>query len=337
VRPRAARVSGPTQSADLPDIPGRCNAFIDTLKETDMHPDHDHDLGLAHDLSRLQQQALQRRGALRWLLGAGAAGLAGGSALCLSGCGGGGGGDAGSSTSSSSGSSGSSGSSSSSGGTTTTTSGCSVVPEETAGPYPGDGSNTSNGSIANALALTGIVRSDIRSSIAGATGTATGVPLQVIIELVNTNASCADLSGYAIYLWHCDALGRYSMYSSGVTAENYLRGVQSTGTDGTAVFQTIYPGCYAGRVPHMHFEIYRSANTATNWNNKLRTSQLCFPSDINTTVYATSGYGQSAANNNAISLSSDGIFSDGYSTQLCTVTGSVSAGYVATLRVGISA
>jgi protocatechuate 3,4-dioxygenase beta subunit len=103
------------------------------------------------------------------------------------------------------------------------------------------------------------------------------------------------------------------------------------------VFQTIYPGCYAGRVPHMHFEIYRSTNTATNWNNKLRTSQLCFPSDVNTAVYATSGYGQSAANNNAISLSSDGIFSDGYSTQLCTVTGSVSAGYVATLRVGISA
>ena len=37
------------------------------------------------------------------------------------------------------------------------------------------------------------------------------------------------------------------------------------------------------------------------------------------------------------SLSSDGIFSDGYATQLATVTGSVSAGYVARLKVGISA
>ena len=290
-----------------------------------MHNDHDHDLGLTHDLNRLQQQALERRTALRWLLGAGGAG-----ALALAGCGGGGTDTAATSSSSTSTSSGSSGSSS-------TSSGCSVIPSETEGPYPGDGSNSVNGSIANALALSGIVRSDIRASIAGATGVATGVPLQVIIELVNTNASCADLAGYAIYLWHCDALGRYSMYSSGVTGENYLRGVQSTGSDGTATFTTIYPGCYAGRVPHIHFEVFRSTTTATNWNNKLRTSQLCFPSDANSAVYATSGYGQSAANNSAISLATDGIFSDGYSTQMVTLTGSASAGYVARLQVGISA
>ncbi|MBI3349574.1 MAG: intradiol ring-cleavage dioxygenase [Burkholderiales bacterium] len=296
-----------------------------------MHHDDHHHLGLAHDLSRLHQQAFERRVALRWLLGAGAASLAGTGALALVGCGGGGSSAAATTSGSSSGSSGSSGSSSGS------TSGCSVIPAETEGPYPGDGSNTANGSVANVLALSGVVRNDIRSSIAGASGVATGVPLQVIIELVNTNASCADLSGYAIYLWHCDALGRYSMYSSGVTGENYLRGVQATGTDGTAQFQTIYPGCYAGRVPHIHFEVYRSTTTATNWNNKLRTSQLCFPSDSNTAVYATSGYGNSATNNASISLSSDGIFSDGYSTQIATMTGSVGAGYVARLKVGISA
>jgi protocatechuate 3,4-dioxygenase beta subunit len=300
------------------------------------HDDHDHDQGLAHDLNRLQQQALARRRALRWLLGAGAATLGGGGALVLAGCGGGGSSDTGS-TSTSSGSTGSTGATGTgSTGGTTTTAGCSVIPSETEGPYPGDGSNTANGSIANALALSGIVRSDIRASIAGASGVATGVPLQVIIELVNTNASCADLSGYAIYLWHCDALGRYSMYSSGVTAENYLRGVQPTSSDGTATFTTIYPGCYAGRVPHIHFEVYRSTTTATNWNNKLRTSQLCFPTDTNSAVYATSGYGSSAANNAAISLASDGIFSDGYATQMVTITGSVTAGYVARLKVGIS-
>ena len=299
-----------------------------------MHHDHDprHELGLAHDLSRLQQQAFERRAALRWLLGAGALSLTGAGAITLAGCGGGGS-SATSDSSSSSSSSGSSGSS----GSGSTGSSCSVIPNETEGPYPGDGSNTANGSVANALALSGIVRSDIRASIAGASGVATGVPLQVIIELVNTNASCADLSGYAVYLWHCDALGRYSMYSSGVTGENYLRGVQATGSDGLASFQTIYPGCYAGRVPHIHFEVYRSTTTATNWNNKLRTSQMCFPSDSNTAVYATSGYGNSATNNNASSLSTDGIFSDGYSTQLATMSGSVSAGYVARLKVGIAA
>lgn len=290
--------------------------------------EHDHDLGLAHDLDRLMKQAGNRRGALRWLLG-GAGGLAG---LTLAGCGGGG--DTGSSSSSSS-SSGSSGSgSSSSGGSTSTT--CSVIPEETAGPYPGDGSNTANGSIANALALTGIVRSDIRASIAGASGVASGVPLQIVIELVNTNSSCADLSGYAIYLWHCDAQGRYSLYSSGVTGENYLRGVQSTGSDGTATFTTIYPGCYSGRMPHMHFEVYRSANTASSWSNKLKTSQIAFPTDVSSAVYASSGYTGSAANAAAISFATDNVFSDGYTSQLATLTGSVSAGYVATIRVGIA-
>jgi protocatechuate 3,4-dioxygenase beta subunit len=222
--------------------------------------------------------------------------------------------------------------------TTTTTSGsCSVIPSETEGPYPGDGSNTANGSIANVLTFSGIVRQDIRTSIGNASGTAGGVPMTVELELVNTNASCASLEGYAIYLWHCDALGRYSMYSSGATAENYLRGVQVTGSNGKAMFTTIVPGCYAGRWPHMHFEIYRSSNTASSYTNKLRTSQLAVPEDICTAVYATSGYSGSATNLRGVSLASDGIFSDGVSTQLATVTGSVSAGYAASLRVGISA
>lgn len=271
---------------------------------------------------------------MRWLLGAGAVAAGGsGAVAALTGCGGGG-----SSASDSSASTSSAPSSGSSSGSTSSSGSCTVIPAETEGPYPGDGSNNgASGSIANALALSGIVRSDIRASIDGASGVATGVPLQVIIELVNTNASCADLSGYAVYLWHCDAQGRYSMYSSGATAENYLRGVQATASDGTATFTTIYPGCYAGRVPHIHFEIYRSTTTATNWNNKLRTSQLCFPPDVSSAVYAGSGYGSSAANNAAISLASDGIFSDGYSTQMVSITGSASAGYVARLQVGISA
>ena len=39
---------------------------------------------------------------------------------------------------------------------------------------------------------------------------------------------------------------------------------RSYAADGTATFQTIYPGCYAGRVPHMHFEIYRSTTAPAN-------------------------------------------------------------------------
>jgi protocatechuate 3,4-dioxygenase beta subunit len=278
------------------------------------------------------QQVQARRRALRWL----AAGAAGGSTLALWGCGGGG--DAGSSAASTTGTTGTTGTGTTGTGTTgTTTSSCTLIPEETAGPYPGDGSNSSSGGIANALALSGIVRSDIRSSIAGASGVAGGVPLQVVLQLVNTNGGCASLAGYAIYLWHCDREGRYSMYSSGVTAENYLRGVQVTGSDGTASFSTVFPGCYSGRVPHIHFEVYRSATTATSFSNKLRTSQLALPRDVSSTVYSTaSGYSASVANLAAISFSTDNVFSDGVATQLATVTGDTGSGFVARLQVGIS-
>lgn len=284
-----------------------------------------HDHGLQHDLAVLATQAAQRRRALRWLAGAGA--------LALVGCGGGGG-DAGTTTDTTDTSSGGS----SSGGTTSSGTGsCSVIPEETAGPYPGDGSNTSNGSIANALALSGIVRSDIRASVAGASGVAAGVPLTLRIELVDTNGACADLAGYAIYLWHCTREGGYSMYSTGLTGENYLRGVQETDSDGVAEFTTIFPGCYSGRMPHMHFEVFRSLSTALSYTNKLRTSQIAFPTDVCNTVYGSaSGYGTSATNFARISFATDNVFSDGYSTQLAAVSGSVAAGYAATLTVGIS-
>jgi protocatechuate 3,4-dioxygenase beta subunit len=287
---------------------------------------HSHDHGLQADLEHCMRQAARRRQALRWLLAGGASSLG---LAALQGCGGGGGeaGSTGAGTTT-----GNTGTST----TTSTSSSCSVIPEETAGPYPGDGSNSSSGSIANALILSGIVRSDIRSSIAGASGVATGTPLAVRLQLVNTNASCASLEGYAIYLWHCDALGRYSMYSSGVTAENYLRGVQATDTSGTASFTTIYPGCYSGRMPHIHFEVYRSTTTASQYSNKLKTSQLALPLATSQAVYAGSGYSGSTANLAAISFASDNVFSDGVGTQLATVSGDASSGYVATLQVGIS-
>ncbi|URI10033.1 intradiol ring-cleavage dioxygenase [Aquincola tertiaricarbonis] len=310
-------------------------ATVDAAPAPHDHQPDDHHGGLAVDLPRLLATMQSRRGMLGLLTGAGTA--------MLVGCGGGGS-DSSSTSSSGSTTTTTTTDTTSSGSTTTTTtttsssdvSSCSVIPEETAGPYPGDGSNTSNGSVANALALSGIVRSDIRTSIGGASGTAAGVPLTVKLRLVNTNGSCADLSGYAIYLWHCTRDGLYSMYSSGVTSENYLRGVQATDSDGYATFTTIFPGCYSGRMPHIHFEVYRSTTTATSFSNKLKTSQLAFPTDVCNTVYATSGYSASVRNLASISFSTDNVFSDGVTTQLATVTGNVSDGYVATLVVGIS-
>src|SRR5947207_6903126 len=111
---------------------------------------------------------------------------------------------------------------------------CSKIPEETQGPYPGDGSNGPN-----ALALSGIVRSDIRSSVGSASGVADGVPLTLELTLMNSNAGCAALSGYAVYVWHCNRHCHYSLYSAGVTGENYLRGVQVSDSAGKVSFTSI--------------------------------------------------------------------------------------------------
>ena len=53
---------------------------------------------------------------------------------------------------------------------------------------------------ANALGTSGIVRSDIRSSFSGVSGTAQGVPLTIELTLVDATSGCAPLVGYAIYV-----------------------------------------------------------------------------------------------------------------------------------------
>lgn len=208
------------------------------------------------------------------------------------------------------------------------------IPEETAGPYPGDGSGD-----VNVLTESGVVRSDIRSSFGGASGTAEGVPLTISLTVVDV--SSADdagtaVSGAAVYVWHCDSAGDYSLYSEPIVAENYLRGVQETDQDGVVTFTSIFPACYAGRWPHVHFEVYPSIDDATGARNRLRTSQMALPEDASRDVYANAeGYQDSVTNLSRMTLDSDNVFSDGYSLQLGKVTGSIDAGYAATLRVPI--
>ncbi|MFY2562815.1 intradiol ring-cleavage dioxygenase [Corallococcus terminator] len=208
---------------------------------------------------------------------------------------------------------------------------CSRIPEETAGPYPADGSNGPN-----ALLLSGIVRSDIRSSFAGASAVAQGVPITVTITLVDTNNNCAPLLGRAVYLWHCDRDGLYSLYSQGITSENYLRGVQETDAEGKVTFASIFPACYSGRWPHIHFEVYPNLGSATSSSNKLATSQLAMPKAACDEVFATTGYSRSITNLSQVTLATDNVFRDGSSTQVATVTGNVTDGYAVSLVVGIA-
>lgn len=294
---------------------------------------HDH-TSLAGDLERMLATQSNRRQSLRWL-------LAGAATLPLAGCGGGSDATTAStaaSTGTSGASSGTSGGSAGSGTTTGTGSNgtCSVIPEETGGPYPGDGTNSNGSGIANALTLSGIVRSDIRTSVSPGSATAVGIPTTLKLQIVNVGASCASAAGATVYLWHCDRDGNYSMYASGLTRENYLRGVQEADSTGTVTFTTIFPGCYAGRMPHIHFEVYPSLAKATSAANRVKTSQFTFPMATLNEAYATTAYASSSRNLASISYATDNVFSDGTSLQMASVSGDPVNGYVVTLTIGVS-
>lgn len=305
------------------------------------HTHDDHHGGLQHDLETLQRRMQERRRILGWL-------TAGSTVALVSACGGGGGGSSDASSTSTTTASSSTATSSSSSSTTSTTSGtstdgstCLVDPSETNGPYPADGSNTLSGSVVNVLALSGIVRSDITSSFGDSSTEAEGVPMTLTITLVNVNASCAPLEGYAIYLWQCDQDGNYSLYSSGIQDENYLRGVQETDSNGQLTFTTIFPACYTGRWPHLHFEIYPSLATATSYTNRILTSQIAMPEDICNNVYNNvSGYSASIRTFSQVSLSSDNVFGDNSDEEIAwqtpSLSGDTSNGYTATISIGVA-
>ena len=212
---------------------------------------------------------------------------------------------------------------------------CVAIESETAGPYPADGTNGNGHGTVNALTQTGIVRSDIRSSFGSFSGTAAGVPLKVTLQLVSTAAACANLAGYAIYIWHCDRDTLYSLYT--LPTQNWLRGLQATDANGQLTFTTIFPGCYNGRWPHLHFEVYRSLAVATQGTNSLKTSQIALPSAACHKVYdGDYGYDGSSANLSRITIGTDGVFGDDKAAhERPTMTGSAKAGYHATLVVGI--
>lgn len=204
------------------------------------------------------------------------------------------------------------------------------IPDETAGPYPGDGSNGPD-----ALADSGIVRQDIRSSIGGGS-TAPGVPLTFALNILDMANGDAPFAGVAVYAWHCNAAGGYSMYSSGIEDETYLRGVQVADADGRVSFTSIFPGCYSGRWPHIHFEVYPTAADVTDSANAIATSQIALPQAACEAVYATSGYDGSARNLAQTSLTADTVFGDdGGALQIAAVAGDTTKGYTATLTVRV--
>lgn len=292
----------------------RDNGRIDDMRG---NPVVEHDFGLQFDLANLQRTGVSRRRLLR-------VALAGSTTVLLGACAADDDRPDGRGTSTVAGSDGS----------------CVQNPEETAGPFPGNGSNTVNGSTSNVLTESGAVRSDITSSFGTSTTVADGVQLGFTMTLGDVNAGCAPLEGYAVYVWHCTREGDYSLYSDGVQDENFLRGVQVSDASGIVRFQTIFPGCYPGRYPHIHFEVYPSLDMASSYSNKVQTSQIALERHACHAVYAgADGYAASARHLERITISKDSVFRNNSADEVAVMTlalsGEVSTGYSGSLEVAV--
>jgi protocatechuate 3,4-dioxygenase beta subunit len=270
---------------------------------------HEHDRGLTYDL-----RSLSRRRVF-YLAGAGASALV---AACASG------GSKSTATSSST-------AATVTGGTGTAAECVTAAPQETTGPYPGDGSNGPN-----VLIESGIVRSDIRSSFGPYSGTAEGVPATFNLTFNDLTKNCAAGQGMAVYVWQCDRVGEYSLYGQDVSDQNYLRGVQVADANGAVSFTSIFPAAYARRWPHIHFEVFDSLEAAVAGENRL-TSQIALPQQSCESVFAHDpGYINSVRNLSQVTLDSDNVFGDGWDAELANVTGDPANGMTISLTIGVA-
>ena len=68
----------------------------------------------------------------------------------------------------------------------------------------------------------------------------------VVSGTVRSGRGCGPLSGARLEWWSADARGEY---------QDALRATQRTGDDGAFRYETVAPGRYPGRPPHLHVKI----------------------------------------------------------------------------------
>lgn len=194
---------------------------------------------------------------------------------------------------------------------------CTITNSETEGPFPTKNPAT-------------YVRKDI-------TDGQTGVAFTMNITIKNSNASCAALAGALVDVWHCDKAGNYSEYggtgmqSTNYTSVHFLRGRQTTDSNGLVSFTSVFPGWYSGRAPHIHVHVYNASGKS------LLVTQIAFPYDVSNTVYTTAqSYGYTKGAQDTLN-EKDNVFGDGYTNELATVSGSLSGGYTLTHTIVVGA
>ena len=204
------------------------------------------------------------------------------------------------------------------------------IPQETAGPYPGDGSNGPN-----VLSLSGRRPQRHPIELRRPHGVADGVPLTIALTIVSTS-TCAPLAGRAVYLWHCDRAGRYSLYSAGATNQNYLRGVQEADVERQGHVHVDLPGLLRRPLAaHPLRGLSEPVGGDQRRRTRSATSQIALPKAASRSGLRDRRLREQRRNLAQVSLATDNVFSDGSALELATMTGSVGGGLTAALTIAV--
>jgi protocatechuate 3,4-dioxygenase beta subunit len=164
-----------------------------------------------------------------------------------------------------------------------------------------------------------LLRRDIRSG-------RPGTPMTLRLKVVDAT-TCRPIRNATVDIWHCDASGAYSGVSG--NRGNFLRGIQRADAAGNVRFDTIVPGWYRGRTPHIHVKVFVSGH-------EVHTGQVFFRAAVLRAIYAQGAYasrGQADTSN-----ASDGIYRAAGPRSLLTLRRrgtSVSGGYTGSLTLGV--
>ena len=157
-------------------------------------------------------------------------------------------------------------------------------------------------------------------------GNRRGTPLTLRFVVVNAS-TCKPIPGAKVEIWHADAAGTYSGVAG--ASGNYLRGIQQADSAGRVRFESIFPGWYPGRTPHIHMKVFVGGD-------EVHTGQVFFRQAVQRTVYRQAAYaarGQADTTN-----ASDNIYGSAGERALMSLTrksSRIASGYTGRLTIGV--
>jgi protocatechuate 3,4-dioxygenase beta subunit len=176
-----------------------------------------------------------------------------------------------------------------------------------------------------------------------------GIPLNITVsvyKVLNSDGdgkgTCVPFSGAKVDLWEANSQGLYSgVREDGTEGLVYLRGYQTTDDNGTAKFETIYPGWYENRAIHIHLKVrdFEGPEKIFEW-----TSQLYLNNSINELVHTQppySNHGPVPMTNEQdlifMGPSTDGLIKNNTGNHLMLNISQSDGGYNGIFNVGLNA